>query len=346
MKYIACLSIVLSVLYAGCRTADTVSGPVTPQPGVGIFVFSEGAYPNPGTIGFYNTSTDTILRTIVGSSKGWVTINDGKVIGRRVYVAVTGNDTVQVIDAETFQTIGGIGLPAFTGPGFVAGDTTMIFTANYNGSVSLIDPATISLVRSSTPQVSFPGGILYANGRVFLSDFGTYLPPTYVFVPGTSVLVLDPVTLALDTSIRVSDAPGSMAQADGKVFVLCSGSSSSLPKIYQIHPGTFVLEDSLVLSGYLTDLATDGHSLFVLGRDSVAKIELHPLRIGQRPFITLSSGDYFYAMNVDVISGDVCVSTVLSSGGPGAIEIYSSDGTSKRGPIPAGVFPGAFAFRR
>jgi hypothetical protein len=207
--------------------------------------------------------------------------------------------------------------------------------ANYDGSVSLIDLRTDSLVATIGAVVGFPGGIVWSAGKVFISDIGLY-PDAGRWV---KVLQLGS-TIAVD-SVRVENAPGPLLEQGGAVFVACTGTSM----IYRIDPVGLALEDSLQLSTFVSDFAADGEALYVLGSDSVAKLEDNPLSLISSALISRLAGSYFYALAVQRTPGVIFVSTIMSPGGSGRVESYLTDGRVARQPFPVGIFPGAFAFR-
>ena len=147
-------------------------------------------------------------------------------------------------------------------------------------------------------------------------------------------------------SVRVGDAPGAMTVMSGKLFVVCAGSTTAQPRIYQIDPNVDRAEDSLQIPGSVSDLANDGRYLYVLSSNGVGRFAVQPLRTLQNPYITRTNGSYFYSLAVDGSSGEIYVTNVLSAGGSGELEIYTSMGAQKRPAMPVGIFPGALCFRR
>jgi hypothetical protein len=266
-----------------------------------------------------------------------------KIVGGRGYIAVNGSDRVDVLDPGSNQIIGSIHTPPFTGPGYLAIAGPTLFVANYNGTLSVIGTGNDSLRHTTTRLVAFPGGIATAGGNVFISDYGTYVNGQ--FVPGHYVKVVNGSSVQLADSIRAGVAPGAMAVLNGKLFLVCAGTQSVQPWLYQLDPVTDQAEDSIRLTGSVSDIATDGRDLFVLSTSGVAKFAVRPLRVIQNPFISRAGGLYFYALGVDESSGEIYVTNIVSPGGSGRLEIYSSLGIAKRLPLAGGIFPGALAFK-
>jgi outer membrane protein assembly factor BamB len=184
--------------------------------------------------------------------------------------------------------------------------------------------------------VGFPGGIVFANGRVFVSDMGLFP------AAGTLIKVIDPSTGAVVDSVTVHNTPGGMTVANGRIFVACVGTG----KVYRIHPTSLAVEDSVQLPAVSGDLVSSGDTLFVLGFNAVAKLYANPLTIIDTTLIDMLGGMYFYALSFDESVNELYVSNIVSPGGAGQVEIYTTSGILRRSPMLSGIFPGAFAFKR
>ena len=196
---LVCLGVMLLCELLSCRN-NIISepGPSSPQSDHGVFIVNEGAFPNAGSISFYNITKDSVIRSALGSSLGWITPNDARVVGARLYVVVNGNNVIQVRNAETFQRIDSIAMPAGSSPGYITVvDSTKAYVANYNGTVSIINLTQRSVTQTSGPVVAFPGGITYNGGKVYVSDFGFY--PDF----HQTVKILDGSSLAVNGTAQV-----------------------------------------------------------------------------------------------------------------------------------------------
>jgi hypothetical protein len=312
-----------------------------PQRERGVFIINEGLFPNAGSIGFYNITKDSVIQSVVATSAGWITPNDGKVAGNKLYVVVNGGNKVYVRNAETFQPIDSIAMPANSSPGYIwLVDSTKAYVANYNGTVSVLDLNQRIVVRTSSSVVSFPGGIAVGSGRIYVSDFGFY--PNLK----NRVKVLDPISLAIVDSVRVGVGAGSMVAFGSRIYVVSSGSFPANGAVYAISTSSNAVEDSVMVGVGPTDIAFYRQSLYVLHSDRVMKLFAQsPMAVADSSFIPISNAIFFYAMQVDDVTGDIFLSRITSSAGSGEVAIYSSAGALRRPAFGAGVFPGAFAFK-
>lgn len=161
--------------------------PVKPYETEGVYVLCEGAYgiENNSEISFYNIKTNVLEKTyynkINGKSLG-NNANDLKLYGSKLYCTVTGTDGkkdsyVDVIDAATGKSLKRIeffnGTSSFM-PRYLAFSKGKVYVSNYDGKVSRIDTASLSIdatliLDKGLEQVAITNNKLYvANSSHFL----------------------------------------------------------------------------------------------------------------------------------------------------------------------------------
>ncbi len=190
-------------------------------------------------------------------------------------------------------------------------------------------------------MVSFPGGIAFAAGRVFVSDVG-YVNPNNV------IKIVDTASFTILDSLRVGRSPGMMANSSsGILYVVCAENYSSPGKIYALNTTSNIVFDSTTVGVGPSDIAIRAQSMYVLHSDRVMKLTAIPLAVVDTAFIRLTpaEGLNFYALAIDPQYGDLYVSRIVNQGGNGEVAIYASGGGLLRQPFPVGIFPGAFAFK-
>ena len=326
------------ILFAACRSTD----PVTPGGGIstrGVYVVNEGGFSGGGSLSYYDKQRDTLFNNVVGEGLNWLFPNDMKIIGNKGYVVVNGTDEIDVIDLSSNQRMRSIRLPASSGPEYLASDASTLYVANMNGTISSIALSNDSLLGASPAAVSFPGGIAIVDGKIVVSDYGSYSGGT--FQPGHMLKLVSTVSLAITDSVRVGSALGGLAGEAGGLYVVSTGNST----VYQIDVNSLSIRDSVRLGGSLAgDIASDSSALYVLGVDSVARLSIAPLGVSRSSFVKRSTGNFYYALAVDGSNGDLYISNIVGSS-TGQVEIYTSSGARKRPALTAGIFPGAFAFK-
>ncbi len=329
-----CIVPALLVL-GGCRKAD-VNGPDLRTPGSGTYIVNEGGFGGGGNLSFYDPSTGAVSNDVIRNAENWLFPNDILFFSGKMYVAINGSDRVSVIDPETDSVRITIEFPPGTGPGFLVAGDNRIYSSNYNGTVTAIDPVGDTLLGSSARVVGFPGDILVTEGKIFVSDLGAW-PDT-----GTSMKVLDQGTLTVLDSVSPGGGPAQMTLAGGKLYL----GTAVAKKIWRIDPVTLAIEDSSDLGSVPGDLATDGIHLYVLTQDAVERIPINVFERDSVPLIRRTDGLFHYALGYDEAAGELYISNITTAGGSGEIGVYTRTGVPVRPPFPGGIFPGAFGFYR
>jgi DNA-binding beta-propeller fold protein YncE len=317
----------------GCREAGVTEVGTGSQFG-STYIVNEGVFGGGGGISRYDPKNGGFNPNAVRNARGWLFPNDIAFHSGKMYVAVNGADRVDVIDPLSDSVRREIAFPAFSGPGFLAEGNGGLYVANYDGSVSLIDPLADTLMGKSPKAVGFPGGMALSAGYIFLSDAGLW-PDT-----GRWVRVLDAATLTAVDSFTAGDGPGKMVVSSGRIFVAATVSR----KIYSVDARSFLTVDSAEVGGTPGDLALWGTSLFVMTGNSVERIDIGSFRRDPDSFIVNSDGLYFYALGLDGQRGELYLSKIIGGGGTGEIEIFTLSGTRVRDTFVSGIFPGAFGF--
>ncbi len=329
------LVLVLIVWQGGCREAD-VTGPQLRSPGSGTYIVNEGVFAGGGNLSFFDPASGAMSNDVVVNPVDWLFPNDILFLDTTMYVAVNGADRIDVIDPETDSVLRSFTFPAGRGPGFLAEGGNRLYCANYDGTITAIDPAADSILGSSTRVVGFPGDLLVTQGKIFVTDLGSW-PDT-----GRSTKVLDQATLTVIDSIVTGGAPSRMALSSGKLYI---GTSVTM-KIWRVDLLTLAIEDSCDVGAAPGDLAADGTALYVLTPDAVERIPLGTFEPDPVPLIPRAGGIFHYAMDRDDFSGELYVSTITTGGGSGEIAVFTSTGIAVRPAMPSGIFPGAFGFYR
>jgi hypothetical protein len=333
--YFTLITLHVTISVMGCREAGTTA-PDIRLPGGGTYIVNEGGFTGGGNLSFFNTSTGLLSHNVIRNAQNWLFPNDILFVSGKMFVAVNGSDMLAVVDPGSDSVRDSIILPPGAGPGFLAAGVGRVYSANYDGTVSAIDPEADTVLMQSGRIVGFPGDILSESGRVFVSDIGAW-PDT-----GISVKVLDGNSLAVLDSLNIGGGPSGMALAGGKLYVASPASG----RVYRVDPATFAIEDSVDAGRVSGDIESDGAHLFVLTPDAVERIAIAPFHRDTVPLISRVSGLYYYALGFDHVAGEIYVSLITTAGGSGEIGRFNAAGAPDGDLFEAGIFPGAFGFFR
>ena len=181
-KYLLGLAVLLMGTAVMTSCSDDNDGPETY-----LQVYSTGAYVvNSGNM--YNkiessltaidyassTATQNVFKTANGRSLG-NTANDGIVYGNKIYLAVDKENTIEVIDKKTKQSIKQIKTTDLLGkaegaePRHIIADGGKVYFTTYGGYVAAVDTTSFALQKKW--QVgNYPEGLVIGNGNLYVAN--------------------------------------------------------------------------------------------------------------------------------------------------------------------------------
>lgn len=315
----------------------------------GIFVVNEGQFQKgDGSVTFFDRN-GTATQDLFGL------VNNGRALGdvvqsmtiadNRAYVVVNNSHRVEVVNANTFEslyTVNDVALPRFftvhQGRGYVT------------EWVSFTDPGRVSVINLDTHQIvdrittDFGAeNILAHNGLLYVSNSFT-----------TTVSVIDPSTNEVIKTIETGAGPGELlVDAGGRIWVVCAGSfGGDDGALVQLDPSRSTDPDAESVLNTIAAgrgiankaaISGDGNNIFYYSANTVYKMAATATVAPADPIITEPGANEFYAIGIDPGSG------VLYMGDP---EGFVSSGTVFRydlsgNPVDqftTGIAPTDFAF--
>ena len=181
-KYLLGLAVLLMGTAVMTSCSDDNDGPETY-----LQVYSTGAYVvNSGNM-YSNiessltaidyassTATQNVFKAANGRSLG-NTANDGIVYGNKIYLAVDKENTIEVIDKKTKQSIKQIKTTDLLGkaegaePRHIIADGGKVFFTTFGGYVAAVDTTSFALQKKW--QVgSYPEGLVIAHGNIYVAN--------------------------------------------------------------------------------------------------------------------------------------------------------------------------------
>ena len=209
-------------LLAGCSPKE--DQPIPAPVGSRVFVVNEGKFnSNNGTVALFDPTAKTVALDLFGTANGASrklgdVVQHLAVAGNRGYAVVNNSNKVEVVSLPDFRsvaTITGLASPRY----FQAVSATRAYVTqwgNYAGTiradVRVLDLTTNTVV-DSIAVGPLPERLLLVGGRVFVVNYG-----------GNTVSVLDPAINRVTATVRVGDAPNSLAlDKNNRLWVLCGG---------------------------------------------------------------------------------------------------------------------------
>lgn len=331
-----------ATLFSACRKdqpTPPVQQPVTVGEG-GVYITSEGnfGWGNAG-VSYYDKSTGTVVEDLYQPANG-VSLGDVcqsmRFFNGKGYVVVNNSNKVVVVDPNTFiatATITGFNSPRYFLP---VSNAKAYVTDLYANAISVVDLST-NTITGSIACSGWTEELVLAYGKAFVTNQSR----SYVYV-------IETATDLLVDSIAVSRGGNSIVEdAQGKLWVACSGGGGTQPALYRIDPSTRTVEATFAFGSSSASpwrLTTNGdHDLLYFLNDHVYRMAITDDALPASPIIAAADRN-FYGLGVDPDNGTVYVADAIDYTQRGLVFRYTSDG-SAIDEFLAGRIPGGFVFR-
>lgn len=261
------LVFVLPILVYACSEENDIPDPNPALVEKGTFVFNsgvEGGMSVDGSLSFVDDETGTVTNnlflTVNGRSLG-TTVQDGIILGDNLYIAVTGSNTIEVVNKYTMESVVQIKPDAQCGrPRDIVTDGKYVYASMQTGQVARINPATNAIdkvveVGPNPEEMAVVGDILYVVNSDGLNWEAGY-------VNGKSVSKVNLTTMTEEKKIAVGLNPVKIsADNSGNLLVLCMGDYGANPaSIWKIESNDVAVDWEIPAS----IMAVDGNTLYTI----------------------------------------------------------------------------------
>ena len=244
---------ILSVLSLGallCALTVSCSKPENKNPiepvSTGYYILNNGSYgANNANIAVYNVETKTLTADVFASVNGkglGDTAQDILVDGDDVYISVNVSQIIFVTDKDLKikkEIVATLADGTKLSPRYLTkGSNGKVYVTYYEGYLGEINPDDYSV--RTTAVGPNPEGCAYVNGKIFVSNSGGYLYPTY----NNTVSVVDATSFVESSTVTVNTNPGTM-KADGEnIYILSLGDYGVTPaKVQCLNASTLKVTD-------------------------------------------------------------------------------------------------------
>jgi len=348
LSYVFCISILLY----GCAHEDA-----TPKGRYesGAVIVNEGGFGSSnGTLSFYPLNAGVVEQNIFRNGQGDFA---GDVVqsiafhGGKGYIVINGDNKVEIVDSNTFESIGTITNEVLDKPRYIEVINNNAYISVWgpyeNGGFSLVDSYVLVIDLMTNEVIK---KIETDEGTEQLLRAGNYLfASNYNYGASTTVAVIDPADNTLVDQLEVGSGPaGLVIDANGKVWVLCTGDfGSSNGMLVRINPSMLTVEESIPLHiNPDVDLAItpDGSSLVYTGGINVYSMPISSTVAPDSPLFIASDVVSNYALGVDPTTGDIWIGDALNFVSAGKVFVYDAMGNAKTSFV-AGIGPTQFMFK-
>ena len=248
-KYLLSFAVMLmgTTLFTACDDDDNPFIPIPTVVSDGAYVICGGNMGSSidGSLTYIDYATQSASQNVFKSKNGrslGMTVNDAIIYGSKMYIVVTNENTIEVVNAKTMEsikqikTVDMLGAEKGVNPRCVTAADGKIYvstygssTSNYsagtssgNGYVAAIDTVTLGLVTTYTAGC-YPEGVAIANNSLYVanSDYGMGNNP--------SISVIDLKT-GIDSPLMSDQIvnPMEVAVAGNNIYVLDMGNYSTV----------------------------------------------------------------------------------------------------------------------
>jgi YVTN family beta-propeller protein len=338
-----------SLLFISCSSDDDGPNPQPSPPDAyenGILITNEGPFGNgSGTVSFisedFSNVKQDIFFTVNGKDLGNI-VNSMGFQDENAYIVVNNSQKIEVVNRYSFESIdsisSGLNNPRF----FVSNDPVKAYVTNWgdpndNGDdfVAVVDLRTNNV--SATIPVSFgPERMISSNNKVYVAHQGGFGQNNLISVISGS---------SLQTTIVVGDAPNSMVEEDGILYVLCGGkpdytgneTPGSLVKI-DLSNNQIIETLTFGATEHPTGLTEDGNNLFYSLNGKVYKLAASSNTL---PGTAIIDG-FFYAMEAK--DGKLYATDAGDFLSNGRLLVYDLATNQEIENITVGIIPGGIYF--
>ncbi len=320
----------------------------------GIYIVNEGGFTkNNGSITYFDEVAALVYPNLfaqVNSRGPGDVIQSFSVVGDKGFIVANNSQKVEVIDMETFASIGTIINVDY--PRYVLGLTdkkAYLTNGSFAGSVKVIKLENLE-IESEISVGSGPENLLLAGGKVFVANSGGW-------GIDSTVSVIDPGNDVVTHTIDVGDNPTDLVEdANGDIWVLCKGKvvydqnwnviEETDSRLVQIKTSDYTVGKSIIIgkkgdffSPLHLAVSNDGKMLFYAESDGIYKVGISAVDAPSEPLIEGS----FYGLDIDPESGVIYVLKAYGFDANGSAYRYEGGGMLIDS-LQVGIAPNATVF--
>lgn len=381
-KYLLSFAVLMmgATLLTGCLNDDN-DGPkkVDVLVSNGAYVLCTGNMSNAidGSLTYYNydgqAASQKVFQAANGRSLG-LTPNSAIMYGSKMYVVVTNENTIEVIDPKTqksirqINTIEEIGDVEGVNPRCITAADGILYISTYgaskneydenwnattsgNGYVAAIDTTTFTL-RNVYTAGSYPEGLCVANNKIYVAN------SDYSAITKASISVID-ITTGVDTPIKnenIRNPQDIVATSDGgMVYFLDFGEYDA--SWNQVNAGVYAYNGSSVVKiiPNATMWYPIGQFIYTINAPyGAGAVSYQAYNINYSSSLTLpiTGIDYPNAIGVDPVSGHVFIGSYNKNpdtgradySANGYVQEFTGEGSKVGSSFTCGVGPKAILF--
>ncbi len=339
-------------------TVATPAAPVQLAPAKGEYILSEGGFGGNNTrLAYYTNSSSSVAGNFFVQQNPTIPAglgdvgNDMIIYGSKMYIVMNNSGRVTVVNASNAVFIANISF--LSGgvnklPRYAAAARGKVYVSATNGTVSVIDTTSLSIVKTITVGAN-PEGIAASSDYLYVANSGGYNA-----VPDSTVSVVDLNTEAEIKKIKVGVNPYKVeVNSANFVYVSSYGNFGSIPASVWVINGNANISGSNLGAAFQYSnvrIAKD-IAYFYNNYGGVGTAKVFNTLTGavvRNEFITdatlITSP---YGINVDEQNGDVYIADAGNFSSAGTVTCFNNAGVKKFSfSVAPGVNPNKILFNR
>lgn len=227
------LLLIGSITISSCKKEpdDDSTNPVNPPKSTAIYILNQGSYAgNNASVTMHNLidsiTTPDYFKSQNDRALGDVG-NDMIIYGSKAYIITNVSSQLEIVNAVTFKSLKQISFiknEVPQQPTAITGYDRNIYVSSFDGSVTVIDTATLEVVNTIQAGQN-PDGILAAYGKIWVSNSGGFNFPNF----DSTLSIIDPSTHVEVKKITVGTNPYKLeADKYGDIYVITRGNYSDI----------------------------------------------------------------------------------------------------------------------
>jgi DNA-binding beta-propeller fold protein YncE len=354
-RYLLIILLMVTLSAAGCVQDPEVptNSASTGKQARGVLIVNEGLwYQDNSTLSYHDPITGDVVQDYFRLNNPGLRLgdlgNDITISGNRAYIPVTTSQTVEAIELPSVRALGRLVLPPKSDPRHVEiVDDTTGFVSNVNDDAVVEFNPTSMEIRGRIPVGPAPEQLVYAGGRLFVTNSG-YGDLRKDEPKAGTISVID--VLGGSESQTIDVGPNAreivFSKSTGKLYVMY-GLFDRPGGVVEIDLRTLRPQRHWEIQSTVAMAFDEVHGrLYVIAsNDGVVQIDLNSSTTS--PPLFVSSKEYgplgFYSLGVSPDDGEVYIGFTRGYTVPAEVLVYDTEGRLLR-RFPVGLNPGAFGF--
>jgi YVTN family beta-propeller protein len=350
------LSLFAALFITACSDTEEPTEIDLPREAKILLILNEGSWgQNNSTLARYDLETGDLdpdyFRSVNQRGLGDVG-NDMILYGTKIYIAVNGSSTLEVVEAVTGKSIRQIPMETESGqakqPRRVAAYDGKIYVTSFDDTVTRIDTASL-MIDGSVTVGQDPEGIAIKGGKIYVANSGGL---NWANGYDNTVSVIDAITFTEEKKIEVGVNPFNLqADSQGDIYVFVMGNYGDIsPALKRVNPATGAVEPILEVESPVRFVISDNKA-YIISRSygnsyKVVVYDCLEEKLVSDIFVTDGTEtDIIYNIAVDEYSGDLYLMETDYTI-PGTVYCFDKEGKLKYSIPHIGLNPNTLVILR